>query len=810
MAAVNWTLEQVLNQLNSGSVWSGEEITYSFPQDAGQFVGWNEASGFVAMNDAQIEIVTYALAGWDDLIAADFSRVSSGSDIELSYTTTGISYAHAYFPTTGSVWFNPDYDDVKNPVVGQYGYATIIHELGHALGLDHMGNYNGEGDWQPSSFQDSTVLSIMSYFGPDHDDGEGKVQWADWEKNGVVYSAQTPMLNDIMAIQVMYGVENSTRLGDTVYGFNSNVTGAAAKIFDFSINEVPILTIFDSGGEDTLDFSGFLSKSIISLVSGTFSAVNEMTNNIAIAYTAIIENAIGGGGDDEITGNDGANKLTGGAGDDRLEGRDGVDTAFYAGKIADYTVTAYDDGSYTVAAKTGNDGKDTLVGIEKLSFSDGDMDLTDETDSNSAPVVAINLADIQTKAGANFAFEISPNAFTDPDGDKLAYTATLDDGSELPDWLSFDPDSLTFNVSPEAENVGTVSVRVTASDGEKSVSDVFDIVVEADNNAPELMFEIDDVQTKAGSDATLEIPAGAFTDPDGDELSYSATLDDGEDLPDWLSFNADTLTFNISPEADDVGTVSVRVTASDGVDVASDVFDIVVEKGNTAPIAVNDKAKLVEGKKVLVDVLANDFDPDGDDIDLSSAVVTSKNGKVSIQNGELLVAYTGKDLANGQKAQIDVAYTISDGSLQAQAKLTVAVTGTWNTITGTAKKEVLRGTDSDDVLQALKGNDTIVAGGGKDTLDGGEGKDTLWGEGGADVFRFAAKSGRDIIMDFSESERDRIDLSKIAEITDYKDLVKNHFKDNSDGDAVIRISSSSSVTLDGVHVADLDRGDFIF
>jgi serralysin len=712
MAAVNWTLEQVLDQLNSGSTWSGNEITYSFPQNSGQFVGWSEAEGFVAMNDAQIEIVTYALAGWDDLIAADFNRVSSGSDIEISYTTTGIDYAHAYFPITGSVWLNPDYDDVKNPVVGQYGYATIIHELGHALGLNHMGDYNGEGEWAPSSFQDSTVLSIMSYFGPDHNDGEGKVQWADWEKDGIVHSAQTPMLNDIMAIQVMYGVETNTRLGNTIYGFNSNVTGAAAKIFDFSINEVPILTIFDSGGEDTLDLSGFLSKSIISLVSGTYSAVNEMTNNIAIAYTAVIENAIGGGGDDEITGNDGANKLTGGAGDDLLQGGGGVDTAFYSGKMADYTITAYDDGSYTVVAKDGDEGKDTLIGIETLSFSDGDMDLTDDTDDNSAPVVAINLADIQTKAGANFLFEISPNAFTDPDGDELAYMATLEDGSELPDWLSFDPDSLTFTVSPEAEDVGTVSIRVIASDGEKSVSDVFDIVVE--------------------------------------------------------------------------------------------------QQENTAPVAVDDTAKLTEGKKVLVDVLANDFDSDGDEIDLSSAVVTSNNGKVSIQDGELLVAYSGKDLAKGQKAEIDVVYTISDGSSEAEGHLTVSVTGVVNTITGTAKKEVLRGTSSDDFLQSLKGNDTIVAGGGKDTLDGGEGKDTLWGEGGADVFRFTAKSGRDVIMDFSESERDRIDLSKIAEITDYKDLIKNHLKDNGDGDAVIRISSSSSITLDGVHSGDLDRGDFIF
>jgi Ca2+-binding RTX toxin-like protein len=445
-----------------------------------------------------------------------------------------------------------------------------------------------------------------------------------------------------------------------------------------------------------------------------------------------------------------------------------------------------------------------------LSFSDGDMDLTEDTDANSAPIVATNIADIQIKAGANLVYEISSTAFQDPDGDELTYIAKVDDGSELPEWLVFNPESLTFTMSPETRNVGRLSVLVIASDGEKSVSDLFEIVIEPGNNAPLLTTEIEDVQTNAGSSTVIEILAGAFEDPDGDELTYSATLEDGSDLPDWLSFDAESLTFNVSPEADDVGTVSVRVTASDGVDVASDVFDIVVEQqANIGPVAVHDKAKLTEGKTVLVDVLANDTDPDGDDIDLSSAVVTSKNGKVSIKDGELLVAYTGKDLAKGQKAEIDVVYTISDGASEAQANLTVSVTGAVNTITGTSKKEVLRGTSSDDLLQSLKGNDTIVAGGGKDTLDGGEGKDTLWGEGGADVFRFVAKSGRDVIMDFSETERDRIDLSKIAEITDYKDLIKNHFKDEG-GEAVIRISSSSAITLDGIHAADLDRGDFIF
>src|SRR5690606_23518912 len=128
-------------------------------------------------------------------------------------------YAHAYYPTIGSVWFSAAYDDLVNPVLGDYGYSTYPHEIGHAIGLNHMGDYNGDDDDGPSSWQDSTLLSIMSYYGPDTHKGKGDVAWADWMgADGRLYSPQTPMLNDIMVIQEMYGVP-VTRADNTIYGF---------------------------------------------------------------------------------------------------------------------------------------------------------------------------------------------------------------------------------------------------------------------------------------------------------------------------------------------------------------------------------------------------------------------------------------------------------------------------------------------------------------------------------------------------------------------------------------------------------------
>lgn len=440
------------------------------------YTGNGEGAGFHAFSGVQIALAEYALAGWDELMSADFVHGAGFTDLEFGYTTTGIGYAHAYYPDTGSVWFNAGESTLFNPVLGDYGYETFLHEIGHALGLDHMGDYDASDPQSvhPYSYQDSSVLSVMSYFGPSHFDGEGEVMWADWTKGGNSYSVQTPMVNDVMAIQAMYGVETTTRAGDTVYGFNSNVAGSAAAFFDFTVNGNPILTIFDSGGVDTLDLSGYSTRCSISLVAGSYSDCNDMTFNIGIAYTATIENAVGGSKNDTITGNDVSNILIGGGGNDTIEGGDGTDIAVFSGLFADYTITATGTGSYMVFDKVGNEGTDTLSSIELLRFSD--KDVTGEI-SDTAPIVAAPLVDQRFAPDAFITFTIPNGAFSDPNGDPLTYSAVLEGGVSLPTWLSFDAGTRTFSGTPAAGNMGVISIVVTASDGSESASDIFDLVI---------------------------------------------------------------------------------------------------------------------------------------------------------------------------------------------------------------------------------------------------------------------------------------------------------------------------------------------
>lgn len=397
------TDQEVIAQLDSGSKWSGATITYSFATDISSMYSGGGEGSFSQLNDQAKASARLAMTLWDDLIAPDTEERLAGTSwsstsLEFGMGGIGVDYAHAYFPGVGSVWFNPAFDSTQGgnnlvtPAIGKHGFVTYIHEIGHALGLEHMGDYNGAGA-TPQSFQDSTVYSVMSYFGPSWGSGtnagEGQVAWADWVgSDGQRYSPQTPMLNDVMAIQSMYGVETTTRTGDTIYGFNSNVTGNVASIFNFSTNKNPIITIFDSAGTDTLDLSGWNTASIINIAPGGYTSCNSMTLNIAIAYTCSIENAIGGGGADTINGNSLANSLKGGAGNDQLfgfagadmlfggngndtiDGGDGLDYAFFENAWANIQFT-YNVLTATFTFVTATGGTDTIKNVEYFTDSTG-------------------------------------------------------------------------------------------------------------------------------------------------------------------------------------------------------------------------------------------------------------------------------------------------------------------------------------------------------------------------------------------------------------------------------------------------------
>ena len=244
--------------------------------------------------------------------------------------------------------------------VGGYVFDSFIHEFGHEFGLNHPGlyNYSGPGGVQINYLNNGTWIydrqqySVMSYF-----DGIDVGATSRW-------SAVTPMMSDIEAVirrffstvdadgdRTYQTIELNT--GDDVYGFGSTrygyaltATGPQADIG---------FVIHDTGGNDTIDFSGSRSGTILDLRAGQFSSVNSHLNNVSIfaghnadATEYYIETGIGSQYDDILIGNDGANLLDGGGGGDRMAGNGGDDI---------YIVDSIDD----VVREEAGGGDDTVI-----------------------------------------------------------------------------------------------------------------------------------------------------------------------------------------------------------------------------------------------------------------------------------------------------------------------------------------------------------------------------------------------------------------------------------------------------------------
>ena len=239
-------------------------------------------------------------------------------------------------------------------------------------------------------------------------------------------------------------------------------------------------------------------------------------------------------------------------------------------------VTASDgNGGYQLAGLLGN----ATVRRHGCSVSDT-FDIVVSA-ANNPPTVATAIQNQTATAGTEFRYTVSSSAFTDADGDALTYTAAKGDGNALPGWLSFATSSRAFSGTPLSAD--TVAVKVTASDSSGgSVSDTFNIVVSAANNPPTVATAIQNQTATARALFSYTVSSSAFTDADGDALTYTAAKGDGTDLPTWLTFTASSRAFSGTPPS--ASMVAIKVTASDGNGGSvSDTFDIVVSAANNPP-----------------------------------------------------------------------------------------------------------------------------------------------------------------------------------------------------------------------------------
>ncbi len=194
-----------------------------------------------------------------------------------------------------------------------------------------------------------------------------------------------------------------------------------------------------------------------------------------------------------------------------------------------------------------------------------------------APVAAGSISNKLIDVGAPFSHFIDQSVFPDPNSDVVYYNAKKTDQSDLPTWLSFSPIGI-FSGTPQSTDTGTYNIQVEAFDGIvlDRANSTFSLTVD---HFPQVTSPLLSHAANINSPYSFTVPTQTFTDQDvGDTLTYSATLNDGNPLPSWLSFNPSTRVFSGTPTVSDAGSHSVKVSATDNAGAkASSSFNLVAQ-----------------------------------------------------------------------------------------------------------------------------------------------------------------------------------------------------------------------------------------
>jgi Ca2+-binding RTX toxin-like protein len=494
------------------------------------------------------------------------------------------------------------------------------------------------------------------------------------------------------------------RLGGDGAAIRGSAFGAVLDLSAAGSGAVSIEHVVGSAYDDTITGNDFANN-----LSGGLG--NDMLSggdgNDSLSGNDGDDALIGGRGADILRGDIGNDRLQGGAGGDQLYGGAGIDTVDYRTSEAGVTV------NLTTGTASGGDAQGDQFADGLIENIDG-SDFADTLTGSSAANVLKGFGgdDVLQGGAGNDSFDGGAGS------DKLVYT-----GNRADYVINFAARTITdTNLANGDDGTDSYTGLEFAQFADQTISLTNQVPVTG-TPGPVSQNPVDNAAF------SYAVPATAFSDPDGDTLTYSATLSNGSALPAWLVFTAATRTFSFASGAATafIGqTFTVRVTASDGQASASSNFDITIAQGIGATITGTTGVDTINGtfRVETINALAGndivngsagaDTIDGGDGVDIMSYASSAAGVTISLAGG----AGTGGDAAG------DTLTNVED-------------------LNGSAFADQLTGNTLANVIDAGAGNDTILGGSGDDTLVGGAGNDTLRGEDGND--NLFGGSGADII-----------------------------------------------------------------
>lgn len=681
-----------LNSLIYGSRWTGGAVTYRFVDAGGQTWSRAEKAAFRA-----------AFEMFENITDITFQEISSGTANLMEYQvpgttwSDGTTYGDHELPFDGVAdgRFNVDHPSWADLRIGSDGFQTIVHELGHALGLQHP--HDGEQTFPGAADGDTGtngmnqgIWTMMSYNNgwtgePPPNSGSGY--------NG------PPMALDIAALQRLYGTDKTFNNGANTYVLpTANGSGTYWTC------------IWDTGGIDTISNAGSAIASTIDLRAATLTGVNaggyvswvtDVAGGFTIAKGVVIERAFGGDGADTITGNDAANTLHGGGADDVLTGMDGNDTIdggtgndLINANGGDDSVLGGDIDADTIYGGHGRDTVDAGFGADAVY---GDFE-NDEAKGSADYLKGGGDNDTLQGGGGNDSLF---GDFDGPDHDRAVHGSGADSLSG-----GDGDDSLYGGGGADSLYGGAGADRLHGGEGADSLEggDGWDTYVVDDR-----------------ADTVVETAAGGSRD----------TVE--------IAFDNYTLAANV-----EVLVLLEGVAIAQGNDAANTLYgnDLLNQlKGGLGADILNGMGG--------DDMLYGNDDAVGDTLDGGAG-----NDDYFVSFGDV-VQETRADFGDSDDVYASVDFTLG-AFVENLFLVGAAVSGTGNgqrnMIQGTEQGNLLYGGGEVDTLYGKGGNDTLVGGSGADDMRGGKGSDTYFVDQiGDQISESAEANSKDVLFSTAQT-----------------------------------------------------------